>query len=154
MFYTLAIFIPVHEPRSRMALTPSASSAAGSTRTASESRTSQLLAQLAVLRAMAIALVAQVLGEGWHEVDASRGPVYRAAQTGVVQTVIVIAVIAIVGILIVSEIETAVNISSESTLSGSITNLLGQFSNVMTLVGVAMLVLVAAVVLRAIMTRI
>lgn len=79
------------------------------------------------------------------------GIVHQAQVTGRVLQVIVIAVAAVIGILVVAEIETNISMPANSSLDGTLTTVLDGFGGAMGLIGVVLIVLLASVVLGVIM---
>jgi flagellar biosynthesis protein FlhB len=75
------------------------------------------------------------------------GRIARAAQAGTVISVVVIGVIALIGILIFSQIESALPTIDNNELANSSTSVTDGFANAMELVPIVLLVLVAALVI-------
>jgi len=82
-----------------------------------------------------------------EQVPGNGGPVQRAAQAGTIISVVVIAVIALVGILILARINDALPAISNNDLANSSDAVLSGFSGAMDLVPVVLLVLVASLVI-------
>lgn len=108
----------------------------------------------AQFRAMATMLLTMVgyAREKWavpaaESVPGNGGPIQRAAQVGTIISVIVIATVALVGTLILANINSALPTIENSQLSNSSTAILDGFSGAMELVPVVLLVLVAALVI-------
>lgn len=81
----------------------------------------------------------------------------RAAQAGTVITVVVIGVVALVGILIVAEVETSLpdlssNTSDEnySPLAGEVGEIVGGFGDAMGFIPIILIVLLASIVIMAV----
>ena len=75
------------------------------------------------------------------------GRIHRAAQVGTIISVVVIAVVALVGTLILAQVEGALPAISNDQLNASSTSILDGFAGAMELVPVVLLVLVAALVI-------
>jgi hypothetical protein len=75
------------------------------------------------------------------------GPVHQARQAGTIISVVVVGVVALVGTLIVSEINSALPSISNSQLSSSKTGLVDGVASAMDLVPIVLLVSVAALVI-------
>lgn len=97
------------------------------------------------LKAMLLAFMAFVQDRAPDEWADSR--LGRAAQAGRLITVVVLAVVAIVGILIYSEIDSALGTPSNNDLANAQTNVTDGFASAMELVPVVLIVLVAALVI-------
>jgi hypothetical protein len=74
----------------------------------------------------------------------------RAAQSGTVLNVVVLGVIAIIGILIYSQIQTSLPSPSNSQLDNASTNVTDGFADAMNLLPVVFVVLVAALVIAVV----
>jgi hypothetical protein len=74
----------------------------------------------------------------------------RAAQSGTVLNVVVLAVIAITGILIYSQIQTSLPSPSNGQLDNASTNVTDGFADAMNLLPVVFVVLVAALVIAVV----
>lgn len=81
----------------------------------------------------------------------------RAAQVGTVIAVVVIAVVALVGILIMAQVETALPELSSNTsddnyspLAGEVDNVVGGFGDAMGFVPIILIVLLASIVIMAV----
>jgi len=90
--------------------------------------------------------------ERWAEpaaetIPGNGGPAQRAAQVGTIISVIVIAVVALVGVLILANINSALPAIDNQQLNDSNTAILDGFAGAMELVPVVLLVLVAALVI-------
>jgi len=95
-----------------------------------------------------LAAMAQLARSEWApEVDPDAGPVRRAAQVGTVISVVVIGVVALIGILIFSQVQSALPAISNAQLDNSTSNVTDGFANAMELVPIVLLVLVAALVI-------
>lgn len=81
------------------------------------------------------------------ELDPSAGPVHRAAQVGTIISVVVIATVALVGVLVLAQINDALPAIDNTELSNSSDSILGGFAGAMDLVPVVLLVLVASLVI-------
>jgi len=96
--------------------------------------------------------MAGVAREQWAEpaaaqVPGSGGGLQRAAQSGTIISVVVIGVIALIGILIFAQIESALPTIENTELNNSSTDVVTGFGNAMELVPIVLLVLVAALVI-------
>ncbi|UXF50987.1 MAG: hypothetical protein HQRvContig04_26 [Haloquadratum phage sp.] len=107
----------------------------------------------AQFRAMATMLLSMV-GHAYDEwaVPAAEnvpgeGRIHRAAQVGTIISVVVIAVVALVGTLILAQVEGALPTIDNTQLNQSSTSILDGFAGAMELVPVVLLVLVAALVI-------
>jgi len=78
------------------------------------------------------------------------GPVHKAAQAGTVISVVVIGVIALIGILIFAQIESALPTISNTELNNSAASVTDGFGNAMELVPIVLLVLVASLVIMVV----
>ena len=94
---------------------------------------------------MLLAMVAQ--SEFAPEMNPDAGPVHRAAQVGTVISVVVIAVVALVGVLVLAQIESALPTIDNTELSNTQTSILDGFAGAMDLIPVVLLVLVASLVI-------
>jgi len=95
-----------------------------------------------------LAAMAQLARSEWApEVDPDAGPVRRAAQVGTVISVVVIGVVALVGILIFSQVQSALPTIDNAQLDNSTTGVTEGFANAMELIPIVLLVLVAALVI-------
>jgi hypothetical protein len=74
----------------------------------------------------------------------------RAAQSGTVLNVVVLGVIAIIGILIYSQIQTSLPSPNNSQLDNASTNVTDGFADAMNLLPVVFVVLVAALVIAVV----
>ena len=81
------------------------------------------------------------------EMDPDAGPLHRAAQVGTVISVVVIAVVALVGVLVLAQVESALPSISNTELSNTQTSILDGFAGAMDLIPVVLLVLVASLVI-------
>jgi len=81
------------------------------------------------------------------EMNPDAGPLHRAAQVGTVISVVVIAVVALVGVLVLAQIESALPTIDNTELSNTQTSILDGFAGAMDLVPVVLLVLVASLVI-------
>jgi len=95
--------------------------------------------------AMLLAMVAGL--DATPEMNPDAGPVHRAAQVGTVISVVVIAVVALVGVLVLAQIESALPSISNTELSNTQTSILDGFAGAMDLIPVVLLVLVASLVI-------
>ncbi|WPH59276.1 hypothetical protein AFNJKBDN_CDS0059 [Halorubrum virus V_ICIS4] len=75
------------------------------------------------------------------------GRLHRAGQVGTVISVVVIAVVALVGTLILAQVESALPAIDNTDLSAANTAILDGFAGAMDLIPVVLLVLVAALVI-------
>lgn len=82
-----------------------------------------------------------------EKIPGSGGPVQRAAQAGTVISVVVIAVIGLVGVLILSRVNSALPDITNSELSNSSDSILSGFAGAMELLPVVLIVLIAALVI-------
>jgi len=82
-----------------------------------------------------------------EQIPGSGGPIQRAAQVGTIITVVVIGVVALVGILIFAQIDTALPAIDNEDLADSQTSVTDGFAGAMELIPVVLLVLVAALVI-------
>ena len=95
-----------------------------------------------------LAAMAAVAEDKWApDVDPDAGPVRRAAQVGTVISVVVIGVVALVGILIFSQVNDALPTLNNDQLNQSTTNVTEGFASAMELIPIVLLVLVAALVI-------
>ena len=95
-----------------------------------------------------LAAMAHLARSEWApEVDPDAGPVRRAAQVGTVISVVVIGVVALVGILIFSQVNDALPTIENNQLDNSTTAVTDGFANAMELIPIVLLVLVAALVI-------
>lgn len=78
---------------------------------------------------------------------AGSGAIHTAKQSGTIISVVVVGVIALIGTLIVAEINSALPTISNSQLSNSKTGLVDGVANAMDLVPIVLLVSVAALVI-------
>jgi hypothetical protein len=101
--------------------------------------------ELRSIVAMLLALVAQSKFAPAMNPDA--GPLHRAAQVGTVISVVVIAVVALVGVLVLAQIESALPTIDNTELSNTQTSILDGFAGAMDLIPVVLLVLVASLVI-------
>jgi len=101
--------------------------------------------ELRSIVAMLLALVAQ--SKVAPEMDPDAGPLHRAAQVGTVISVVVIAVVALVGVLVLAQVESALPSISNTELSNTQTSILDGFAGAMDLIPVVLLVLVASLVI-------
>lgn len=97
--------------------------------------------------AMLLAFAQHARDERAPDYDPTAGLVQRAAQVGTIISVIVIAVVALVGTLILAQINSALPEISNTQLNSSSQSILDGFSGAMELVPVVLLVLVAALVI-------
>jgi hypothetical protein len=101
--------------------------------------------ELRSIVAMLLTLVAQ--SEYSPAMDPDAGPLHRAAQVGTVISVVVIAVVALVGVLVLAQVESALPSISNTELSNTQTSILDGFAGAMDLIPVVLLVLVASLVI-------
>jgi len=101
--------------------------------------------ELRSIVAMLLALVAQ--SKFAPEMNPDAGPLHRAAQVGTVISVVVIAVVALVGVLVLAQVESALPSISNTELSNTQTSILDGFAGAMDLIPVVLLVLVASLVI-------
>ncbi len=101
--------------------------------------------ELRSIVAMLLALVAQ--SKVAPEMDPDAGPLHRAAQVGTVISVVVIAVVALVGVLVLAQVESALPTIDNTELSNTQTSILDGFAGAMDLVPVVLLVLIASLVI-------
>lgn len=73
------------------------------------------------------------------------GAVHKVQNAQLVISLVVLGVVAIVGILIFSEVESAITVTGN--LSDSVSDLEGHFGSSMSLVGIAMIVAVASLII-------
>jgi len=95
--------------------------------------------------AMLLSLVAQ--SKLAPEMNPDAGALHRAAQVGTVISVVVIAVVALVGVLVLAQVESALPSISNTELSNTQTSILDGFAGAMDLIPVVLLVLVASLVI-------
>jgi len=81
------------------------------------------------------------------KVPGDGGRIHRAAQVGTIISVVVIATVALVGTLILAQVEGALPTIENAQLDNSSTSILDGFAGAMELVPVVLLVLVAALVI-------
>jgi hypothetical protein len=81
------------------------------------------------------------------EMNPDAGPLHRAAQVGTVISVVVIAVVALVGVLVLAQVESALPTIDNTELSNTQTSILDGFAGAMDLIPVVLLVLVASLVI-------
>ena len=101
--------------------------------------------ELRSIVAMLLALVAQ--SKVAPDMDPDAGPLHRAAQVGTVISVVVIAVVALVGVLVLAQVESALPTIDNTELSNTQTSILDGFAGAMDLVPVVLLVLIASLVI-------
>ena len=111
----------------------------------------KLSTEMKALFAMLLSMANFARGE-WAEpiaeqIPGSGGPIQRAAQVGTIITVVVIGVVALVGILIFAQIDTALPAIDNEDLAASQTSVTDGFAGAMELIPVVLLVLVAALVI-------
>ena len=111
----------------------------------------KLSTEMKALFAMLLSMANFARGE-WAEpiaeqIPGSGGPIQRAAQVGTIITVVVIGVVALVGILIFAQIDTALPAIDNEDLAASQTSVTDVFAGAMELIPVVLLVLVAALVI-------
>ena len=95
-----------------------------------------------------LAAMAAVAEDKWApDVVLDACPVRRAAQVGTVISVVVIGVVALVGILIFSQVNDALPTLNNDQLNQSTTNVTEGFASAMELIPIVLLVLVAALVI-------
>jgi hypothetical protein len=75
------------------------------------------------------------------------GPIHQARQAGTIISVVVVGVTALIGVLIVAEINGALPTISNTDLSNSKTGVVDGFASAMDLVPIVLLVSVAALVI-------
>jgi len=93
-------------------------------------------------------MAARYARERWApDYDPDAGALQRAGQVGTIISVIVVAVVALVGTLILAQINSALPTIDNTALSNSQTAILDGFAGAMDLVPVVLLVLVAALVI-------
>jgi len=80
-------------------------------------------------------------------VDPSAGPLRKAGQVGTVISVVVIGVVALIGILIFSQVSEALPTIDNTALSTASTGVTDGFASAMELVPIVLLVLIAALVI-------
>jgi len=94
------------------------------------------------------AAMAGVARDRWApDYDPTAGPLRKAGQTGTIISVVVIGVVALVGILIFSQIQQALPDTADSELQNASDSIVSGFGNAMELVPIVLLVLVAALVI-------
>jgi len=81
------------------------------------------------------------------DVDPSAHPLRQAGQVGTVISVVVVGVVALIGILIFSQIQGSLPAISNAELDNSSANVVQGFADAMQLVPIVLLVLVAALVI-------
>jgi len=99
-----------------------------------------------------IATAAEYARRHWGEPAAARvpgsgGQLQRAAQVGTVISVVVLSVVALVGVLIIAQINSALPTISNNQLNNTSDNILSGFNGAMELFPVVLLVLVASLVI-------
>ena len=82
-----------------------------------------------------------------ESVPGNGGPLQRAAQVGTIITVVIIGVVALIGILIFAQINSALPAIDNTQLNASADGVTGGFANAMELIPIVLLVLVAALVI-------
>lgn len=98
-----------------------------------------------------MALLAGVFGFAEAKAGGHDGTLLgRAQQAGTVIAVVVIGVVALVGVLIVAEVEQALPDVSGSQLNGSVDEVVGGFGDAMGFVPIILIVLLASVVIMAV----
>jgi len=95
--------------------------------------------------AMLVALVAR--SELAPAMDPDAGPLHRAGQVGTVISVVVLSVVALVGVLIIAQINSALPAIENNQLDNTSDAILQGFSGAMDLFPVVLLVLVASLVI-------
>ena len=103
--------------------------------------------ELRSIVAMLLAMAQFARDEYAPAVDPDAGPLHRAAQVGTVISVVVIAVVALVGVLVLAQVESALPSISNTELSNTQTSILDGFAGAMDLIPVVLLVLVASLVI-------
>jgi hypothetical protein len=107
-------------------------------------------AQWRAMAAMLLSMVGHARDE-WALPAAEKVPgegrLHRAGQVGTVISVVVIAVVALVGTLILAQVESALPAIDNTDLSNANTAILDGFAGAMDLIPVVLLVLVAALVI-------
>jgi len=81
------------------------------------------------------------------EMNPDAGPLHRAGQVGTIISVVVIAVTALIGVLVLSQINGALPAVQNDQLNSSSTAILDGFAGAMDLVPIVLLVLVASLVI-------
>jgi hypothetical protein len=99
-----------------------------------------------------LAAMAKYARSQWGEpaaeaIPGNGGAIQRAAQAGTVITAVVIGVVALIGILIFAQVESALPTIQDSELNGSATAVTQGFGNAMELVPIVLLVLISALVI-------
>jgi len=107
-------------------------------------------AQFRAMAAMLLSIVGYARDE-WAvpaaESVPGEGRLHRAGQVGTIISVVIIATVALVGTLILAQVEGALPTIENSQLQNSSTSILDGFAGAMELVPVVLLVLVAALVI-------
>jgi amino acid transporter len=100
------------------------------------------------LRSIVTMLFAFMVSNGLApEMNPDAGPLHRAGQVGTVISVVVIAVTALIGVLVLSQINGALPEVQNQQLNDSSNAILEGFSGAMDLVPIVLLVLVASLVI-------
>ena len=95
-----------------------------------------------------LSAMAGVARDRWApDYDPTAGPLRRAGQTGTIISVVVIGVVALVGILIFSQIQQALPSTADPELQNATDGIVSGFGDAMQLVPIVLLVLVAALVI-------
>jgi hypothetical protein len=103
--------------------------------------------ELRSIVAMLLAMAQFARDEYAPAVDPDAGALHRAAQVGTVISVVVIAVVALVGVLVLAQVESALPTIDNTELSNTQTSILDGFAGAMDLIPVVLLVLVASLVI-------
>jgi len=97
--------------------------------------------------AILLAIVAYARGKYAPAVEPGAHPVHRAAQVGTVISVVVLSVVALVGVLIIAQINSALPAIENNQLDNTSSAILSGFNGAMELFPVVLLVLVASLVI-------
>lgn len=106
----------------------------------------EILAMLSLLSAMA-GVARERWADPYAEAVPGSGKLHRAAQVGTVISVVVIGVVALIGILIFAQIDSALPTINDTELSDAQSGVTGGFADAMELVPIVLLVLIAALVI-------
>ena len=94
------------------------------------------------------AAMAGVARDRWApDYDPTAGPLRRAGQVGTIISIVVIGVVALVGILIFAQIQSALPTATDPELENASNEIVEGFGGAMELVPIVLLVLVAALVI-------
>jgi len=108
---------------------------------------SQIPAKFRGVVAMLLTLAGVVRDDFAPDVNPSAHPLRQAGQVGTVISVVVVGVVALIGILIFAQINSALPTISNTALSNAQSGVTSGFADAMNLIPIVLLVLVAALVI-------